>query len=455
MFVDFLLDRFAESADSPAVHAPAGSCSFAELGERYERWDGELERQGIGAGAVVALEADFSPNAVALFVALVGRAAIIVLESNRRKNGNADRDDIAQVEWRCVVDAGDRVGFERSGRDADHPLYGELRRRGNPGVVGFSSGTSGEPKAAVNDLTPILATFHTRRSAFSTFAFLLWDHLGGMRTMLHSLSNSVTLVATHDRSPETICDLVERHRVELLPATPSFFNLLLLSGAHRRHDLSSLRVISYGAEPMPQSTLDRLRKEFPGVKLQQTYGLIEIGALSTKSREDGSLWVKVGGRGFETRVRDGILQIRSQAMTLGYLNAPTPITPDGWFVTGDAVQEEGEYLRFLGRRSELINVGGKKVAPVEVESVIQSMPGIEEATAYGEDNALLGQIVCATVHAPDGGDARQLARDVKSFCRERLDRFKVPVRVKVVSGAPDAERVKKSRREGTRTDGDP
>lgn len=449
MFVDFLLERFAESPEAPAVVAPAGACTFGELVELCERRSEELDRQGVDAGSIVALEGDFSPGTAALLLTLIDRAAIMVLESNDERSHSAAREAIAQAEMRAVVDAADEVRLERTGREARHPLYEEIRRRGNPGVVAFSSGTSGQPKGAVHDFSSLLEAFRTRRSALSTLSFLRFDHLGGIRTMLHALSNTVLLAAPGDRSPETVCALIEQHRIELLPATPTFFNLLLLSGAHRRHDLSSLRVISYGAEPMPQSTLDRLQQAFPEVKLQQTYGLIEVGALSTKSREGGSLWLKVGGRGFETRVVDGILQIRTRAMTLGYLNAPTPITPDGWFVTGDAVEQDGEYLRFLGRKSELINVGGEKVSPVEVESVIQSMAEVAEATAYAEENALLGQVVCATVRVAGEVDARQLARDVKSFCRERLDRYKVPVKVRVIRGEADLDgRVKKSRRPG-------
>ena len=446
MFVDFLINCFGEQPGRTAIAAPSGRCAFDELMRLYEHWMRELESHGIGAGMVVALEGGFSPNAVALFLALAERGAITVLESNDGRLRNADRDDIAQVEARCVVDERDAVRFERTGCRAAHRLYEKLRRTGHPGVVGFSSGTTGEPKAALHDLATILSGFETRRTALSTLAFLLFDHLGGMRTMLHALSNAVTLVATRDRSPDSVCSLIEEHRVELLPATPTFFNLMLLSGAHRRHDLSTLRVITYGAEPMPQSTLDRLHEAFPGVKLQQTYGLIEVGALSTKSREDGSLWVKVGGKGFETRVVDGVLQVRSDANTLGYLNATAPITPDGWFVTGDSVVQDGEYLRFLGRKAELINVGGEKVSPVEVESVIQSMPEVEEATVYGEENRLVGQIVCARVRPRDGElDRAELARRVKLACRERLERHKVPIKVRIAADPQHGDRFKKVR----------
>jgi long-chain acyl-CoA synthetase len=207
-----------------------------------------------------------------------------------------------------------------------------------------------------------------------------------------------------------------------------------------------LRLVTYGAEPMPQSTLERLREAFPDLKLQQTYGLIEVGVMRSKSREDGSLWVKLGGEGYETRVVDGILQIKTRSTILGYLNAPTPITEDGWFVTGDAVLQDGEWFRILGRKSELINVGGEKVYPAEVESVIQSMGDVEEATVYGESNALMGHIVCAKVRTRVPVEADEFAVRVKQHCGERLERFKVPVKVQVVDEYQFGERFKKIRR---------
>ena len=121
------------------------------------------------------------------------------------------------------------------------------------------------------------------------------------------------------------------HRVELLPTSPTFLNLLLLSEEHQRHDLSSLKLITYGTEPMPAHTLQKVHALFPEVKLLQTYGLSELGILRSQSRESGSLWMRVGGEGFETKIVDGRLFIRASSAMLGYLNAPNPFDADGFF----------------------------------------------------------------------------------------------------------------------------
>lgn len=439
--------RFASRGDVPAVVSPAGECTFAELAELCRSWTAELQACGVSSGTVVGLDGDFSPNAIALFLALAECGAIVVPQSVATRAGRKRKDEIAEVEAYFYVDADDRARFEPTDRIASHRLYGELRRRRHPGIALFSSGTSGEPKVAIHDLVFLLEKFDVPRPALRTLVFLLFDHWGGLNTMLHALSNGGTAVSTGgDRSPAGICQAIERRRIELLPTTPTFLNLLLLSGAQREHDLSSLRVISYGAEPMTESTLVRLRIEFPDVKLQQTYGLIEVGAMRTRSREDGSLWVKVGGEGYETRVVDGILQIRARSMVMGYINAPDPITEDGWLITGDAVLEEGEYLRILGRAGELINVGGEKVYPAEVESVIEAMPQVAGATVFAEANPLAGEIVCAEIRPRDSVDPTDLPGEVKRFCRERLERHKVPIKIRVVEELRVSSRFKKLRR---------
>ena len=160
--------------------------------------------------------------------------------------------------------------------------------------------------------------------------------------------------------------------------------------------------------------------------------------------------MKLGGEGFAWRVVDGILQIKADGAMLGYLNAPSPFTEDGWFVTGDCVEvdPDGEYLKILGRDSDLINVGGRKVYPAEVEAVLKELPEIAEATVYGEQNALLGQIVAARVWPRNVADEVDLRRRVRSHATAKLDQYKIPVRVTFVYDETYAtERFKKVRRE--------
>jgi acyl-CoA synthetase (AMP-forming)/AMP-acid ligase II len=445
MFIDFIARALEKYRRPDAIVWNGQLIACNEILEKLSFWNAEIEVAKLTTGSVVAVEGDFSPNSIATFLALVAKGCIVVPQSNASTKGRERKQEIAQVEYCYQVDEQDRVSFSATGRSADCELYQVLRRRGHPGLVLFSSGTSGEPKAAVHDFTFLLEKFHVARATMRTLNFLLFDHWGGLNTLLHTLSNGGTVVTVRDRSPDAVCRMIEAFKVELLPATPTFLNLLLVSGAFRNHDLSSLKVISYGAEPMPQATLDRLRSVFPDIKLQQTYGLIEVGVLRSKSRDDGSLWVKIGGEGYQTRVVDGMLQIKTKSTILGYINAASPLTDDGWFMTGDAVELDGDYLRILGRKSEIINVGGEKVYPAEVEGIIQEMDNVIEVTVFGRKNPLLGNIVCATVRLMTPEDPAAFTTRLKIFCKDKMERFKVPVQITVTDQQHFGDRFKKAR----------
>ncbi len=396
-------------------------------------------------GSVVAIEADFSPSSTALLLALVQHGCVVVPLTESVRQQREEFLEIAQVEHSFQLDSDDEPALETFGRVADHEHYLELRDRGHAGLVLFSSGSTGKSKAAVHDFHPLLEKFHVERQRMVTISFLLYDHIGGVNTLLYTLSNRGTLVTVPERTPDAVMAAVEKNGVQLLPTSPTFLNLLLLSEAHQRHDLSSLELVTYGTEPMPETTLQRFHAQFPHIRLQQTYGLSEVGILRSKSKSSDSLWLKIGGEGFETRVVDGLLEIKARSAMLGYLNAPSPFTEDGWFQTGDSVEVDGEFYRILGRKSEMINVGGQKVYPTEVEGVIRLMDNVADVTVYGESNPIVGQIVCADVRVEDPESRRELASRLKKFCGERLESFKVPARIRLTEETLHSERFKKMR----------
>jgi acyl-coenzyme A synthetase/AMP-(fatty) acid ligase len=241
--------------------------------------------------------------------------------------------------------------------------------------------------------------------------------------------------------------LIARHRVAILPTSPTFLNLLLLSGAPERHDLSSLRIITYGTEPMPESLLLRLRRGFPKVKFIQTFGTSETGITATRSKSSDSTLLSLADPDFTCRLVEGELWLRSRTQILGYLNHPmSAFTDDGWFKTGDLAETAGDgFLRIIGRRSEIINVGGEKVLPVEVESVLLALPEIADCLVSGEPSVLTGQVVRAQVVLAPGADPAGIRKKVRMHCRDRLAAYKIPVKVEVVPGTEFTERFKKRR----------
>ena len=445
MFIDYLEDVFQRNQEKEAIVWNDAVYHYEWLLERINHWKQQIQEYGLAPGAVTAIEADFSPNAIALFLALIDHGCILVPLTSSVAAKKEEFIEIAQVEAVFVIDAEDKVQFQGLDTSASHDYYNHLRTIEHPGLVLFSSGSTGKSKAVVHDMYGILEKFKVSRHSLRSITFLLYDHIGGVNTMLYNLSNAGCIVTVRNRTPDEVLRAIEKYQVELLPTSPTFINLILLSEAHKRHRLDSLKMVTYGTEPMPESTLNTFHALFPHIRLLQTYGLSEVGILRSKSKESNSLWVKVGGEGFQTRIVDGMLQIKARSAMLGYLNAPSPFTDDGWFNTGDAVEVDGEYIKILGRKSEIINVGGEKVYPAEVESVIQEMDTVREVTVYGEKNPITGHIVCAQVSLAGENLPPKFPAMLKKYCRGKLEPYKIPVKVSIITKKQHTERFKKIR----------
>jgi acyl-coenzyme A synthetase/AMP-(fatty) acid ligase len=441
-----LFDRMAEARDRDAITWRDHHTTYADLLNLVDQARCALDEYGLRPGRVVSLEADYSPRTVAMLLALIDRAAILVPLTAAVRDERAEFLDIAEVQDRITIDASDNWQFTPRGVEPSHALTRQLIEAGHPGLVLFSSGSTGKSKAALHNMTPLLEKFQVRRHTLRTLIFLLLDHIGGQNTLYYILSNCGTIISLDNRDPEAVCAAIEMYRVELLPTSPTFINLLLISEAYQRHDLSSLKRITYGTEVMPESTLTRLHEILPNVELLQTYGLSELGILRSKSRDSSSLWVKVGGEGFETKIVEGILWIRAKSAMLGYLNYPSPFDAEGWFNTGDMVDVDGEWIRIRGRQSEIINVGGQKVYPAEVESVLLQMPNVHDVMVVGEKNPITGNIVVARFNLEQEEAPASLRKRVREFCRDRLASFKVPVKIEIVDNEQYSARFKKIRR---------
>lgn len=441
-----LLRGFGER---PVVQTEQGSYSYSELCRQIERQTEKLRVAGVAPGDVVFLQGDYSLFGIALFLALYRNANIIAMNtsSNMReidsKRRTANAVFFADIEHDTLVPLA----------DADHeanasPLIEALRADRRAGLILFSSGTTGNPKAMLHDLDRLIGGYIGRRSRpLSILLFLLFDHIGGINTLLNVLSIGGTATLVAEKTPERVAALIERYGVTVLPTSPTFLNLMLMGDTVSKYTLSSLRMITYGTEPMPESLLRRLRESLPRVKLLQTFGTSETGIVSTTSMSSDSVYMKFNDPSIEHKIVDGELWLRSARQILGYLNHPSDsFTEDGWFKTGDVVEEGPDgFLRVRGRRKEVINVGGEKVFPAEVESVLMRHPGVRDCKAYGEANSLTGQFVAADVvlDLAAGVEATAVLRDIRAFARRSMDGYKVPVRLTPVEAIGYSSRFKK------------
>jgi acyl-CoA synthetase (AMP-forming)/AMP-acid ligase II len=277
----------------------------------------------------------------------------------------------------------------------------------------------------------------------------MFDHWGGLNTMFYILSGGGALIATQNRSPENICKLIEKHGVQVLPTSPSFLNLLILSKAYQKYNLETIEIISYGSEPMLDSTLRKMNVIFPKVSFKQTYGLIELGVFKTKSKANDSLFIQIDKSEAKTRIVNGELEIKTSMAMMGYLNAESPFTVDGWFKTGDMVIEEGAYIKILGRNSDVINVGGEKVYPAEVESAIIELDNVADVVVSKERHPLLGSIVVAKVNLEQDEKLSEFTKRLRIHCLNKMPNYKVPSKIIITEEIFQNSRFKKTRRSDT------
>ena len=442
MYIDFLIKGFKNNLKKEAIICGNKIYSYKYLLNRYYFWKDFLKKR-IKKGKTVAVQADYNPDSVTLMLALIENANIFVPFSHSNKDIKK-KLEIAEAEYFIKFKKFDYNLIETNIK-VSHNLIKKLKQRNHPGIIVFSSGSTGEPKAAIHDFTNLLNKFKVERKTLRTIIFLLFDHWGGINTLLYIFSNAGLVGVPVERSPDKVCEFIEKYKIELLPTTPTFINLILMSHAYSKYNLSSLKIVSYGTEAMPESTLKYFHELFPKVKLKQTYGLTELGVMRTKSKSSNSLWLKVGGEDYKTKVIDNTLFIKAKCSILGYLNAESPFDEDGWYNTGDKVEQDGDWIKFLGRESEIINVGGQKVYPAEVESVLLEINGVKDAIVYGEKNPLIGEIVVANIKVDELNDNKQFISLIKKYCRGKLEKYKIPVKIYFTQKDSISERFKRIR----------
>lgn len=460
----WLMERFESFGTAEAILGENVRYTYADFISAIKNQAVFFERHGIRSGDLVILETqDYSPEAITALWALWSLGAVVVPMTESQPMRRETCMGILKNGWICRTE-NDRQATDPDSHsisissftdstDSDtcnnYGLIDKLRLSGHPGLILTTSGTTADPKAALHDVTKLLEKYRKQRKPAKTLGFLMFDHMGGIDTLAYALTSGGTLVLLPGlkRDPENVARHIERFGVELLPTSPTFLNHLLMSDCVDQFDFSSLRRISYGTEPMPAFTLARLQQKLPRVTLSQSYGTTELGVPGVRTNPESPAWISIRGDGVEIRIGNGELFVRSSGAMLGYLNAPCPFDSEGWYATGDLVEFDpsGNYYRILGRKSDVINVGGEKVAPAEVEHVILQASNVMDVLVTSQPNPLIGSMIVARVVLYEPEDPKALTLRLRAFCRDRLASYQVPVSFQIVTGLTRTTRGKLTR----------
>lgn len=443
-----IVDKFKDNIQIAIIYN-GKKYSYNELYIKIKEIESFIKDK-IKSGEVVAILADYSFVSIALFFALYENKNIIApITSTSQKEIDGKLKE--SFSTKIINLENEKLVITNIKSEASHKIINDLQTSKCAGLILFSSGSTGAPKAMIHNLDTLVDSYGDKKQKqINMLVFLMFDHIGGINTMLNILSMNATMIIPQNRNADDICKLIEEYKIAVLPSSPTFLNLILINRSYEKYDLSSLRMITYGTETMPEGLLGRLKAVFSKVKFLQTFGTSETGIAATSSKSSSSTFMKIDDENLEYKIVDNELWLRSKTQILGYLNrSMESFTNDGWFKTGDLVELDNEgFIKIIGRNKEIINVGGQKVLPSEVESVLLGMDEIEDCLVYGEQNAITGQSVSCDVVLKSGVEADGFKILVRKFCKDKLDSFKIPTRVNVVQKTEFTERFKKSRIKG-------
>ena len=325
----------------------------------------------------------------------------------------------------------------------------------NPALIRFSSGTTGTRKGIVLSHETLFArvTASNTHLGFGPGDRVIWilpmAHHFAVSIILYLL-HGVTTVLEDSHLGEDVFHALARHEGTALYASP--FHYALLASCESAKPVPSLRVAVSTAAALPAETAKRFLERF-GVPLRQALGIIECGLPLLNDRWPSEKPASVGRpqTGYEAVIRDekgavvstggeGELFLRGPGMVDAYLSpwmTREQILQDGWFRTGDlARQDEDGAFYLVGRTHAVINVGGMKCFPEEVEAVLCSHPAVAECRVCASAHPTFGTVPVAEVVLAEGSAEPPKVSELMGWCRARLSSYKLPVKFTFVAAIP-------------------
>lgn len=288
----------------------------------------------------------------------------------------------------------------------------------------FTSGTTGQPKKVVHSVATLTRAVRLgEKYSGQTWAYAYNPtHMAGLQVFFQAFENKNTLVNVFGKPREVVYQQITDKQITHISATPTFYRLLL--PFEKSYD-SVIRV-TLGGEKSDQHLYDAIRQIFPNAKINNVYASTEAGSLFAAKGDCFQIPETIRDK---FKVVDDELLIHKSLLG----SSESFKFTDDFYHSGDLIEwvdKERGFFRFKSRKNELINVGGYKVNPGEVEDAIMTMEGVRQALVYGKSNSILGNVLCADVQLEEGFTLTEL--DIKKQLASRLQDFKIPRRIKFV-----------------------
>ena len=297
----------------------------------------------------------------------------------------------------------------------------------------FTSGTTGLPKKVCHSYATLgrnVRKSDRHRDDIWAFAYRL-SHMAGIQVLLQALVNENTMVYVFEDKPQSIVKKLKKYECTHISATPTFYRNILpyLNGITLQ-----LKHLTTGGEKYDEDLCNKLQVAIPNVKMHNIYASTETGSI-----------LNAVGKGFSIpeEYKEKV-KISSEGELLIHYSLLGEFPLEGeWYNTHDLVEEEDGLLYFLSRKSDLLNVGGYKVNPLEVEAAMQKVPGISDCLVYGQKNSVLGTILLADVVLEEGFAEKEVKKSIRQYLQSELQDFKIP---RIIQFVTDIKRTKSGKK---------
>jgi len=281
----------------------------------------------------------------------------------------------------------------------------------------FTSGTTGLPKKVSHSFDSITRSVKTDKKHLDDIWGFAYNptHMAGLQVFFQAFLNHNTIIRLFRLEREIFFQALKKYNFTHLSATPTFYRLLLPV----EQSFNSLQRLTSGGEKFDPHTLEQLKTMFPSAKITNVYASTEAGTLFAS---DGEIFRVKDELTHLVRIRQGLLFVHKRLIGL----FDNQQMEGEWYSTGDLVDivsEDPLTFRFISRSNEMINVGGYKVNPIEIEEAIRNLDGVKDVFVYGKSNRILGGIVCCDIiKKTDSLTELKIRESLKS----QLQEFKIP-----------------------------
>lgn len=288
----------------------------------------------------------------------------------------------------------------------------------------FTSGTTGFTRKFTHPLKNLIRKINVsdeRKHDVWGFAFNP-THVAGVQVFFQAILNQNLLINVFLAPKDFIIDSIKQYRITNLSSTPTFYRLLL----PLEESFNSVKKITIGGEKSDAHLISEIEKAFPNARINNVYGSTETGPLFSSQNDEFFVQEKHIGR---IKVVDDELYIHKDLF--GKTTQLNLI--DDFYPTGDLIEwidDEQRRFRFTSRKNELINVGGYKVNPYEVEDELNQHSKIRNVRVYGKANAVLGNIICCEIELHPDTELKE--EEVRFFLNGKIQNFKIPRKITFV-----------------------